>query len=237
MTTLKDLVTKNTDIFEFERDGRKFLFIGESHGGNKTDISKHLEIDEKTLTIVEAHTNINNMPIKKIHSFYNKKIKDNKQKNDDSYIDNHLLHFSKKYKTILNGNKSLKEISHRRKIKVLAIDKRTLEDYPEKTPKFLIKTEGKEKYDKIMAEMVLLKKDINKMEESSIKKKLLLEIDDTINVKLHPKNGNSDNTMKRVSEIILDFEILKHITKGKDKKVIGIVGRNHIKNIKKYLKE
>ena len=232
---IKNIKTNNTSILTFSKNGKDFMFIGEVHSGIKQDISKLInDFDGNILTILECNKGFNTLSINKISTRYKKIIKDNKSNKNDSYIDNHLLFFTKKYKSLFNKNKLLKDISKSEKIKTICIDERKPADFPKSQIRTVIKKDIK-KFNNAKKMLLKTKHKINNMEESNGKNILLNKINDIINNKL---KKNSPFLLQVLSEIILDYEILNNYilnNKHKEKYVIGIFGKNHINNIKKLI--
>jgi hypothetical protein len=219
-------LTKDTKILKY----KNMTFIGEIHGNIKEKgLGKYIEnLNEEIIILLECHQNINKISIGKIKKHYKNKIKINEQFKDDSYIDNVLYFFSKK-SNILNRNKKLNEIIKKKKIKILCIDKRFANNYPKSQIRTLYKRDP-EQIKNFEKELKKLKKKINKLNKSKSKTLLLKEIDDILDTKL---KKNSSYLLQTLSEIILDYEIIKKIIKYNDKKIIGIFGKNHINNLKK----
>lgn len=226
---IKKNITKDTIIMNFVIEDKNFILIGENHMGEKKDISNIINnIKGEVLLLLECPKEYNNKKISEIYKYYKKsEIK------NESYIDLSLLYFSKKYKTLLNNNKKMKDVVKNKKVEIKCIDKRN--------PKYYTKNQVRTKYKKNEKEMNIiinefknLKQKIINMKESSIKKKLLKNVNDIIENKL---KKNSNHLLQTLSEIILDYEIINIIlnkSKIKQKYIIGIFGKNHVKNIKNY---
>ena len=233
---INNIKSNNTQINYFKHNGVEYIFIGEAHSGLKKDISSLIDkSNNKILSIVECHMDMNKLPIGKISSHYKKKVKEDKKIKNESYIDLHINHYSNKYKSLFNKNKELKEVIKKQKVKLVCVDGRKPSDFPKTQVRTLYKKDIK-KYNEIKSKFLKLKNKISKMKESKTKKALLKEINDIIDNKLKEK---SSYLLQTLSEIILDYEILNNYIlndKIKSKYVIGIFGKNHVNNIKKYFK-
>lgn len=229
-------LTKNTSIFKFNKFGNPITIIGEVHGGIKEKtLSKHINKMGKTIIILECHKNIMDMKINDIKKHYKKKIKNNGKNKDDSYIDNVIYFFVNKYSNLLNKNKIFKDVMKNKKIKLVCLDDRKIDDYPKKQVRTIFKND-KNKYDNLKNKIKKIKKDVEKLEESKIKQNLLKNIDLNL-LKLDEKT--SSYIFQTISEIILNYNIIKFIlvrlskkTKQKDN-IIIIVGKNHLNDLKK----
>jgi hypothetical protein len=222
-------LTKNTSVFKFNN----ITIIGEVHGGIKEKtLSKYINKMDKTIIILECHKNIMDLKINDIKKHYNKKIKTNKQNQDDSYIDNVIYFFINKYANLLNKNKIFKDVMKNKKIKLVCLDDRKIDDYPKKQVRTIFKN-NKNKYDNLKNKIIKIKKDIEKFEESKIKQNLLKNIDLNL-LKLNEKS--SSYIFQTISEIILNYNIIKFILKKTNKKdnIIIIVGKNHLNDLKKF---
>ena len=220
-------LTKNTSIFKINN----ITIIGEVHGGIKEkNLSKYINKMDKTIIILECHKNMMDLKINYIKKHYKKKIKDNKDNKDDSYIDNVIYFFVNKYSTILN-NKIFKDAMKNKKIKLVCLDDRKIDDYPKKQVRTIFKN-NKNKYDNLKKIIIKIKKDVEKLEESKIKQNLLKNIDLNL-LKLNDKK--SSYVFQTLSEIILNYNIIKFILKKTNKKdnIIIIVGKNHLNDLKK----
>ena len=230
-------LTKNTSIFKFNN----ITIIGEVHGGIKEkNLSKYInkmEFQGKTIIILECHKNIMDMKINDIKKHYKKKIKNNEKNKDDSYIDNVIYFFVNKYSNLLNKNKIFKDVMKNKKIKLVCLDDRNIDDYPKKQVRTIFKN-NKNKYDNLKNKIIKIKKDVEKLEESKIKQNLLKNIDLNL-LKLDEK---SSYIFQTISEIILNYNIIKFILVRLSKKtntmeqkdnIIIIVGKNHLNDLKK----
>jgi hypothetical protein len=226
-------VGKNSKIVNFEYNNIQYTFIGEVHSGLKTDISPQIQ---NGLLILECPEKYNNYSISKISNHYRKTVKHNKDIKNESYIDLSILYFTKKYQTLLNKNKKLKEIIKNKKIKMICIDERNPTDFLKIQVRSLYKKENHKQYNIIKNIFIMLKKEIKRMKKSKIKDNLLKEINEIIENKM---KTNSDHLVQTLSEIILDYEIINNYIlndKIKEKHITAILGKNHVNNIIKYLK-
>ena len=226
-------LTKNTTIFKLNN----ITIIGEVHEGIKEKtLSKYIDKMKlrdnrtKTIIILECHKNIMDLKINDIKKHYKKKIKINEKNKDDSYIDNVIYFFVNKYSNFLN-NKIFKDVMKNKKIKLVCLDDRKIDDYPKKQVRTIFKN-NKNKYDNLKNKIKKIKKDIEKLEESKIKQNLLKNIDLNL-LKLDEK---SSYIFQTISEIIFNFYIIKFILKKTNKKdnIIIIVGKNHLNDLKNF---
>lgn len=224
-------VSSNTEIIKFKHNNKKYTIIGENHQDIKKNIGGNIK---EGLLLLECDYRYNNKKISTLLNHYK-----NKKDTNTSYIDLSLLYFTKKYYNQLNKNKRFKTIVNNKKIKVKCIDDRSEEDFP-KIQIYKLRKKYPEKFKIIKNRFDLLKKEINKIKQSKIKDKLLKKINHIINVEMKSKlTDSSVNSAETLSQIILDFEIINNYILNneniKEKNITIIVGKNHLKNIKKYL--
>tara|TARA_B110000285_G_C15134207_1_gene625753 strand:- start:2658 stop:3368 length:711 start_codon:yes stop_codon:yes gene_type:complete len=226
-------VSKTSRVVNFKYNNTQYTFIGETHSGLKNDISPQIQ---NGLLLLECPKRYNDLQINKILKHYQKSVKDNKKIKNESYIDLSILYFTNKYVNILNKNKKLKEIVKNEKIKIICIDERNPIDFLKIQVDSLYRKGDDHKQYKIIKNIfIILKKEIKKMKKSKIKDNLLNEINEIIENKM---KTNSNYIVQTLSEIILDFEIINNYIlndKIKEKHITAILGRNHVKNIIKYL--
>jgi len=233
---------KNISLLTFNYNKKKYIFIGEDHQSRKNnDIIQIINaFNEPLLIILEAYVGLNDKSISTISNFYNKKLKEEKQKKsnfDDSLIDRFIVSYMHTNKMIFNNNKTLKQLNGKTKNRLITIDKRKPSDYP---PIFLNNKKYISKIENARKEMYKLKRKIQNMIDGKIKEKLLYEVNKNINqLEKDYKITDIAPLLENISQIILDFEIInKYILNNNDfdeEYIFGIFGKHHIKNIKKYL--
>ena len=224
-------VSKNSKVISFKYNGRQYTFVGEVHSGLKKDISPQIE---DGILILECNKRYNNISLGELNKHYKSYVAKNKKIENESYIDLAVLYFTNQYKNIRNKKEQLKKVTKGKSVQVICIDERDPKDF-QKTQVRTLKKKEPGKYNVAKNLFIRLRKEINKMKKSKVKDRLQKEINDIINNKM---KENSSYLVQTLSEIILDYEIINNYIlndKIKANNITGILGKNHVNNIKKYL--
>lgn len=211
---LNKTIQKGTLIKNIKYKDTYFIFIGEKHEGAKNDISQYFTNFE---VLLECHYKTHRFSPQKLIDHYTQKVVLDKLRMDESYIDKHLSYVLNEYGKIPKNTK--------------CIDVRKLRDYPKNSVRYLTKN-NKELIDKTLKEMLKLEKKVVLLKDGKIRDVLMGQIKDNIRVL---KSGNSSKLLQTISEVLLDYEILRNMQTTTSKIVIGIFGKNHVNNIARYL--